>query len=84
MDTLKLIDPKWMFWRVVRREMVEPGSQLTRHPLNLFQALVLGYHGYYNVKPDRWHEVTEKPTYFNAPQPPGFYCARWEQIERPK
>ena len=91
MERLKLTDPNWMFWRVLRQDEAEVASgaetsqnRLSRHPLNLLQGLALGYKGVYNVKPDGWHKVTEEPIYFNAPQPPGFYYSRWEKVKKPE
>lgn len=86
MDRLKLTDPNWMFWRVLRGDSVDlvNGNQsgdnrLSRHPLNVLQGIVFGYHGVYKVLPDKWYEVKAegfKEVYFNQPQPPGFSVAR--------
>ncbi len=94
MDKLKLSDPNWMFWRVLRGDQVmlaESGqtdeNRLSRHPLNLLQGLFLGYHGVYNVLPDAWHAVSAKgfrEIYFNQPHPPGFSYSRWERVDKPK
>ena len=94
MDKLKLTDHNWMFWRVLAQDKVKVASgeqtsedRLSRHPLNLLQGLVLGYHGVYNVKPDEWHEVSAvgfKEIYFNQPRPPGFSFSRWEKVSKPE
>lgn len=59
---------------------------LSWHPLNFLKAVVLAYDAEYNVKPDGWHEVSEKgfkEVYFNQPQPPGFSFRRWSKVKRP-
>lgn len=93
-EKLKLTDPNWMFWRVLRRDKVKLADEgqngenhLSRHPLNLLQGIFLGYHGLYKVLPDGWHNVAAegfREVYFNQPQPPGFSYARWERVRRPE
>src|SRR3989337_2601921 len=82
MEKLKLVDPNWMVWRVLRQDNVETdaepavnGSRLARTGINLLKGLVLGYNGNYRVLPDErvvrdvdyTHLGTEGSLGWNAP-----------------
>ena len=82
-----------MLLRVLSFDAVKTGDgqdtkwdYLSWHPLNFLKAVIFAYDAEYNIKPDGWHEVSEKgfkEIYFNQPQPPGFSFKRWSKVKRP-
>jgi len=80
-EALKLVDPDWMVWRVLRQDTVatdaEPavdGSYLARTGMNLLRGLVVGYNGTYRVLPD---EQVERDVDYTHLGPPGSGSLGW-------
>ncbi len=80
-EKLKLVDPNWMVWRVLREDKVvtdaEPvmgDSCLARTGMNLLKGLVVGYNGTYRVFPN---EQVERDVDYTHLGPPGSGSLGW-------
>lgn len=93
MKELKLVDPDWMVWRVLRQDHVETDAKqasgadcLARTGMNLLKGLVFGYNAEYRVLPDE--PVTEfvDYTYLGPPGSGslGFNAPPWAEEKRGK